>query len=129
MSKGKLEPGALCILVGEHRNYEQNIGAILRLTQHVVCNCGCGSSGWEFEEASRPLLVSILMTPFGVIPVDFMVASSDADSNPGWRTAPSRPRFKSAFLLPIKGEGLEDADELKSTPGVENTWVDAPGVC
>lgn len=86
----KCEAGDLCVIIGEDRGCECNIGAMLRVTQK-------GRNGeWVFEKASRPLYTP--PTPQGH-PVAWVTESTGHGI--GWEvTIPEQ------YLMPIKPGGL-----------------------
>jgi len=134
MKSGKLEPGAVCVVVGDHPNYERNIGALITLTRLNHCPCGCGTSAWEFEAASRPIMISFMRDLSAVIyPMHFVNASAEADAITEWPKRNGRPAFRPAFLIPIKGEDLDtgneeeaptplEAETIQGMPGFARTW-------
>ncbi|UNA00839.1 hypothetical protein ZHS_83 [Edwardsiella phage vB_EpM_ZHS] len=127
---GKHEPGAVCIIVAEGRGFEENIGALVTLTRFSRCACGCGAEGWEWQDASRPILISRHVF---FRSMDHRVsASQDVQNIPGW---PSHmmPKHPAAWLLPVKGDEtgcdlwretplLHEKEELKSLPGFARAW-------
>lgn len=111
MTRGRFEPGARCVVIGEDRGYECNIGAMLTLValqEGVVVGNGVPGGverRWTFKDADRPLLVA-------KGPDHFVRDSTPFPVRFGWASVPA---YLARHLLPIGGEGLEDdAPDAKS---------------
>lgn len=123
--KGKLEPGAICIVIGDHRGFEDNIGAMLTLVE--LQTCAHGHKSWTFEDASRPIAVGLGI--FTRRPMVWASASNEVAPD----VCGALPGFLPQWLMPIKGEDLGDEsedeapdeqkeEELVGLPGFGRTW-------
>lgn len=107
VSRGRIEPGAVCIVVGEERGFECNIGAMVTLVA-LCTRCDGSFQYWTFEKASKPLLV--MKNAFTGEPM--LMVSSSAELPHEVRGCSCLPGFRAAHLLPIGGideEGTEEA--------------------
>lgn len=114
MRRGRFEPGARCIVIGEHRGYECNIGALVTLTEKFdgVNVFNQPLSAWRFKEASRPLL----MAKFP----DAYVVDSTPWVNCGQALSATYPE---SHLLPIGGEDLANARDEEKERRAETSAV------
>jgi len=106
MAAGKLEPGAVCIVIGENRGFEENIGALVTLVEHRT-SCQGRFQYWTFEAASRPILA--VRGTFTERPILWINASEELPQE--MRGCNCLPGFRAVHLLPIKGEDLGDEQE------------------
>jgi hypothetical protein len=104
MKGGKLEPGAVCVVISEARGYERNIGVLITLVDYEVSGTwgsltrrepGGVRGTWTFKEASRPILVA-------QYPDHFVTSSEPYEIGGGYFLVPA---FAPHRLLPIKGDG------------------------
>lgn len=109
MSRGRFEPGARCVIVGDDPGYESNIGAMVTIREFRPIETVGGRVGvWTFDEASRPLLVGFNTMVDGSV-VRFCVSDSSPWTD-GRHTYMAG--YPARYLLPIGGEDLgeEKAD-------------------
>jgi len=92
-----LKPGMRCILVGEDRGCEANIGALVTITQLDDVQ----PPAWLFKDATRPLVM--LDCDLGTVLPERVVHSYEGVTSPDEDCYSISARH----LVPIKGDGLD----------------------
>lgn len=123
--KGKLEPGAVCLVVGDDPGFEKNIGIMLTIVE-LRTSCGGRHKYWTFTDATRSVIAAIGM--FSGLPVLMLKASHEIPEH--MRGCDCLPGFKPQHLMPIDGADLGDStedekpreEELVGLPGFGQTW-------
>jgi hypothetical protein len=119
VSGSRLEPGARCLIVGEDRGYECNIGAQVTLVSYTDdAPTANGTRGvWNFEAASRPLLVGLDKNFRGDVVRRYHVTDSSPWTNGMYiMTAAYPPRY----LMRIPGAD-ETEDVAEAAPRIAET--------
>lgn len=95
-----LKPGMRCVIIGEERGCEANIGALVTITRPAPCLPG-EPARWLFKDASRPLV----MVNLGNDRLAHPVTHSYDPANR--LEAGEFYRILACYLMPIKGDGLD----------------------